>query len=175
MQNETNNPLERKSNCILAQILAANAPISRNVDVFGSSSPFRGCSHQEHSSPALDGLCSQAVWGLTHADEMNAWPVWPRWRSLRGIEPHRERPDLCPSPQPRGSYSGGVEGAQECPSGALRLCQAWDVISFFHSLNCWSTEISRNVSVFLHSPLFFTEGCFFISDFSSRKRHKAEA
>lgn len=53
----------------------ANAPISRNVVVPGSSSPYGGCSHQEHSSLALHGLCSGAVWGLTHADEMNAWPV----------------------------------------------------------------------------------------------------
>lgn len=39
----------------------ANAPISRNVDVSGSSSSFGGCSHQEHSSLALDGLYSRAV------------------------------------------------------------------------------------------------------------------
>lgn len=134
----------------------ANAPISRNVDVSGSSSPFGGCSHRGHSSLALDGLYSRAVWGLTHADQLNAWPVWPGCRSPHGIEPRRERSKLCPSCSHGAGTVEGVESGKQCTSGALRLCQAWDVIPFFHLLNSYSLEISRNVSLFFTPPWLCT-------------------
>lgn len=140
----------------------ANAPISRNVDVSGSSSPFGGCSHQEHSSLALDGLYSRAVWGLTHADEKNAWPSLPE---VSDTAWHRTSPwkvRAVPGMQPRCRNSGGVASGKQCTSGALRLCQAWDVISFFHSQNCCSLEKCWAVSLFFTPPWLCTMPCLYL-------------
>lgn len=72
---------------------------------------------------------------------------------------HRTSPwkaQAVPELQPWRRNIGGVESGKQCTSRALKLCQAWDVISFFHLLNCYSLEMSRNASLFFTPPLLCT-------------------